>query len=132
MSLRSAVAPAMLLGALACAGHGAPARLGGQNDPVLTAEEIASVTGAASLYDVIRLRRPRWLRSPNPTSIRAELQTGIRVYMDRVEFGGLESLRDVQPSVAWQVQYLRPSEAESRFGPGHPNGVIVVLTKPKS
>jgi hypothetical protein len=52
--------------------------------------------------------------------------------MDRVEFGGVETLREIHPSAASQVQYLRPSQAETRFGPGHPNGAIVVITKPGS
>jgi len=126
----SVLLSAALLGGLACAHQGGSAGVPARNDAVLTQEEIASVSGASSLYDVIRLRRPRWLRSPQPTSIRTELQTGTRVYMDRVEFGGLESLREIHPSVAYEVQYLRPSQAESRFGPGHPNGAIVVITKP--
>lgn len=132
-SLLKPMVPVMLLGGLACASRSSAQRVAAaQNDAVLTVEEIASVGGAASLYDVIRLKRPRWLRPPQPTSVRTELQTGVRVYLDRVEFGGVEALRDIHPSVAWQVQYLRPSQAETRFGPGHPNGAIVVLTKPKS
>jgi hypothetical protein len=124
--------PVVLLGGLGCANRSASQQTTARSDAVITAEEIAAVSGAASLYDVIRLRRPRWLRPPNPTSVRSELQTGIRVYMDRMEFGGVEALREIHPSAAAEVQYLRPSQAEARFGPGHPNGAIVVITKPGS
>lgn len=129
---RLLLVPAVLLGGLGCAHQSTSERVAARNDAVLTAEEIATVSGAATLYDVIRLRRPRWLRPPQPVSVRSELQTGIRVYMDRVEFGGVETLREIHPSAASQVQYLRPSQAETRFGPGHPNGAIVVITKPGS
>jgi hypothetical protein len=62
--------------------------------------------------------------------VRQELQTSVVVYMDNVKFGGAETLRQLHPSVARRLQYLTASQAETRFGVGHPNGAIVVLTKP--
>ena len=127
---RSWLPAALLPAVLACAGQhggqGEPAR----NSAELTAEEIASVSGATSVYDVIRIRRPRWLQPPRPTSVRAELQSEVVIYLDNVRFGGPLALREIHPSAVRLLQYLSPSQAEARFGVGHPNGAILVLTRP--
>ncbi len=90
------------------------------------------MSGATTLYDVIRIRRPRWLQPPKPTSIRGELQADMVVYMDNVRFGGAQALREIHPTAVRLLQYLGPSQAEARFGQGHPNGAILVLTRPGS
>jgi hypothetical protein len=116
----------------ACAGQSAGQGGPASNSAEIRAEEIASVSGATSVYDVIRIRRPRWLQPPRPTSVRSELQSAVVVYMDNVRFGGPETLREIHPGAVRLLQYLSASQAEARFGVSHPNGAIVVLTRPGS
>lgn len=93
----------------------------------LTREEIQSVQ-AASLYEVIRLLRPRWLARPHPTAFRPERQVEVVVYVDNVRFGGVETLRQITPGSVAGARFLRPSEAEARFGQGHLSGAIVITS----
>jgi len=120
----------LLAGLSACASRSAADRNASRDYSVLTAEEIGSVSGLTTLYDVIRLRRPRWFTRRTPTSFRGEQQADIVVYVDNVRFGGPEALRQLHPTSARLMQYLSPSQAESRFGQGHPNGAIAVITRP--
>lgn len=122
--------PVLLAALCACAGGSVAERGPSRDYSVLTAEEISSVSGVTTLYDVIRLRRPRWFTRPKPTAFRMEGQVDIVVYMDNIRFGGPESLRQMHPASVRLVQYLSPAQAESRFGQGHLNGAILVLTLP--
>jgi hypothetical protein len=101
-----------------------------QDQSVLTAEEIRLGT-APTLCDVIRLRRPRWLTRTKPTAFRPERQSDVVVYLDNVRLGGPETLCQIQPLSVAVVRYLSPSEAEARYGQGHINGAIVVVTLPR-
>ncbi len=98
---------------------------------VLTAEDVRSVAGATTLYDVIRVRRPRWFTRAKPISFRGERQVDIVIYLDNVRFGeGPDVLRQVHPGAVRLVQYLNAGQAEARFGQGHVNGAILVVTLP--
>jgi hypothetical protein len=95
-----------------------------QNDsPVLSGEEIASVS-VATAYDAVARLRPSYLRSHG----------GERsvVYMNTHVVGGVEALRDIPAYRVHEIRYLTPAEARSRLGAGHDGGVIIVVTRQPS
>ena len=63
-----------------------------------------------------------------PTALMPQNEGQLVVYVDGTRFGGIESLRQLAPSVATAVRYYSPSDAEAHFGPGHLNGAIEVIT----
>ena len=83
----------------------------------------------SNLYDFIRARRPNWLTSVKPTTIRPDRESGLVVYLDNTRLGGLDALRQLTPHAVMSVRYFGPSSAEARFGPGHLNGAIQVSTR---
>jgi hypothetical protein len=53
---------------------------------------------------------------------------GIRVYVDDVNVGGVETLRNVPRDAVVLVQWLSAIDATTRYGTGHLSGVIAVTT----
>ncbi|HXF94654.1 MAG TPA: hypothetical protein VNI61_01000 [Gemmatimonadales bacterium] len=98
-------------------------------DRVLLQEEIEK-SGAGTLYDAIRMRRPRWLRPTprGPTSL-TRASAEVTVYLDGQRLGGPESLRRLTAGSALWVEFLSPSEAQARFGSDNLAGVIHVHTR---
>jgi hypothetical protein len=98
------------------------------NDRVLGEEEILA-SKATSLYDVVRLLRPNWLRrsGTRPTSFTGA-PAEIVVYLDGQRYGELESLARLSPTSVRFAEFLSASEAQARFGQGNLGGVIHVHT----
>jgi hypothetical protein len=99
------------------------------HDPeLITADEIATVQGA-TVYDAVQHLRPNWLlRSrPNP----ALPTQWLIIYVDGQRLGaGIDGLRTLPIRSAYSVEFLSPTKAEARFGPGHSIGAIEVVTNP--
>ncbi|MGH7631464.1 MAG: hypothetical protein ACREOF_19170 [Gemmatimonadales bacterium] len=53
-------------------------------------------------------------------------ETSLAVYVGSVLFGGVEELTRLPARDVKEIRYLKPSEAQFRFGPRHGAGVIVV------
>jgi len=117
----------LLLAAFAHAAAQTPARKPRRDPNLITAEELAA-RPAQTLYDAVRSLRPAWMMRSRPTALMPQNEGGLIVYVDGTRFGNLESLRQLVPSVAQEVRYYSPSDAEGRFGPGHLNGAIEVIT----
>jgi hypothetical protein len=99
---------------------------------VLTAEEIATTT-ALNAYEAISLRRPFFLKSRGPRSLR-EPAAGQTVeypvvYLDRMYYGDLSSLRNISVTTIEEIRYLDFNAATLQFGTGHSGGIILILTK---
>lgn len=99
---------------------------------VLTAEEIATTT-AQNAYDAISLRRPFFLKSRGRRSLR-DAPTGQTVeypvvFVDRMYYGELESLRNISVHLIAEIQYLDFNAATVQFGTGHSGGIILVKLK---
>jgi hypothetical protein len=113
----------------ACGATRTPQTSAGLDDAVLRREEIQA-SSAGNMYDVIRMRRPRWLQAAQrgPTSLtRATAQ--VMVYLDGQRFGGTDMLQRLTlASVQW-VEFLSASEAQVRFGHDNLAGVIHVHTR---
>lgn len=117
----------LALFASACAVH-PPPPLEPSSD-TLTAAELAG-TYATSVYDAVRRLRPSFLRARGPTSVLIPGTEGPAVWIDDAHIGDVAELRDVPTGDVVSIRYLPSWEASTRYGPGYPNGVLVVTTRP--
>ena len=97
---------------------------------VLTAEEIATTT-AQNAYDAISLKRPFFLKSRGMRSLHdapagQTVQYPV-VFVDRMYFGELESLRNIAVNSITEIRYLDFNAATVQFGTGHSGGIILVI-----
>ncbi len=130
-SMRFVLAFAMLLLVAACAGNPPPEEDRGNPDR-LSREEITTIEGARSLYDVVQQLRPRWLQ------VRAGdrsfgLSTNIVVFQDETYLGNTDVLRQLSPEIAWEMHWLDgPTAASTLSGLGsqHVAGAIIIRTRP--
>jgi hypothetical protein len=132
MRLQSWVAVSAIVVAGACATSTAkqPNQGGGPqtDNSLLTADELWNAT-ESNLFDLIRVRRPMWIRSQRPTTGRTAAEGGLVVYLDEFRLGGLDMLRQIAPNSVMAVRYFSPSAAQARFGPGHLNGAIQLSSR---
>lgn len=97
-------------------------------DPyVLTAEQLEA-SRQPVLYDAIRALRPQWLRRTYTSPRDANADPAIVVYVDNQRAGGLSVLRGLSTDAVRAVRFYSPSEAQGRFGSGHLDGAIHVVT----
>jgi len=86
-------------------------------------------------YDLVRTLRPGMLAtrgiSTQAQSLRVPRQArhGIRVYVDDLDFGGVESLTSISAESVLEVHALSALDATTRFGTGHAEGAIIVTTR---
>lgn len=104
---------------------------GSTSKEVLTAEEIAT-TIATNAYEAVSLKRPWFLQSRGPRSLRpppiSQTTEFPVVYLDRVYYGELETLRQIPVSHIKDIRYFDFNAATMQFGTGHSGGVILVTT----
>lgn len=79
-----------------------------------------------NLYDLIRAKRPRWMRQRGQGSI--SQPEAVRVYVDGSPAEGLNALRGIDVDRVASVEFLDSSAATLRLGTGHVNGAIMVRT----
>ena len=131
--MNKVVAPVFLLiafvGGCSSMREGTTGRVRGD---VLTAEEIAT-TKAQNAYDAITLKRPFFLKSRGPRSLRgAPVGQTVEypiVYLDGMYYGEIESLRNISVDHIEEIDFLDFNAATVRFGTGHSGGIIHVVTK---
>ena len=132
MTIRRAVPLAFALLA-ACGGASAgpdrPSPQPQRHDPNVITEEDLRGSASGSLYDAIRRLRPGWRLQGPPTTLLRQSDGGVIVYVDGIRFGGVETLRQFQPSSVLSIRYYSPGEAEGQFGPGHLKGAIAIVTR---
>jgi len=74
--------------------------------------------GLGNAYDLVARLHPNWLRSQGRQSV--------QVWMDNQRMGGVSSLRNMSLSGLASIRYLRPSEAQARYGLDNQGGAIVL------
>lgn len=141
-----------LLGSRLIGGTTAPGRpvvdvrpSGGRN--VLTREQIIT-SGASSIFDLVSTQRREWLVTRGTNSFRESprgsgggmgpgaslnVEPGkatVVVYMDDIQLGGVEQMRNILISDIMEVRFIEPREAVVRYGSGHAHGVILLKTTP--
>ena len=107
----------------------------------LTASEIEAST-AASVYQLVQQKRPRWLSPRGSSTLRTQSGTDmfgrrtespadpeIAVYVDDVRYGTQETLRSIPPHTVESMEYLDAASATQRFGTNHEYGAILVRRK---
>lgn len=131
--------PIVLLAAIAltagCGSTGAGAWDSRPADVLTTAEIEAS--SASTVYELIEVSRPEWLRQRGPMTLRAapnEDGAGfsddeeIVVYLDHTRFGGVQELHNLSTTGITSLRFLDAAEATQRWGTGHTHGAIVIST----
>jgi hypothetical protein len=114
---------ALILTVTACAAAGTgPSR----NDAVITQDEIIAVN-ELNVLDLIRVERPHWLRHRGSTSVSQDPE--ILIYIDGVRTGRPEILRDIATINVEEIRYYDARRAQYRFGVGHVQGAIDVITQ---
>ena len=93
----------------------------------IVAEEIqdASLTNA---YEAVSFLRPQWLVGRGRDTFTEFGTDNIRVYLNSMELGGVESLREVEAQIIRAIRFYDALRATSLFGAGHVHGVIQVVT----
>ncbi len=125
MKLRHALAAPFVLQLLV--GVSAAEAQGRRNRNVITAEEIAKST-ASDAYDLIRGLRPAWFVTRGAVSTDPDAG-GIVIYVDGIKQGYLPDLRSISVERIQECWFLDSRDATTRYGTGHPSGVIEITTK---
>lgn len=104
----------------------------------LLPEEIATKPELKTAYDAIRALRPNFLRvrpradasstsSPNSYGSSSD-RPEPALFIDETRFDRLDELKNLPVADLTEIKLLTESEANGRFGPGYPYGVIMVTT----
>ena len=98
---------------------------------VITREEIVGTEGVRNMYELVQRLRPRWL------TIRAGdrsfgMSVEIAVYQGQSYLGDVETLRQLGPTMAYEIQYMDGQKAMNTL-PGissgkHYAGAIIIVT----
>jgi hypothetical protein len=130
--LRPLVLPALLLGSLAlgavaCASGGERADRADRD--VLTQDEIqAEGDRIRTALEAVEQLRPQFLRTRPAGTIMGRQADPVRVYVDGVHWGDPRSLAQLRVEEVIEIRYVRPTDAQTRFGLDHSSGAIEVRT----
>ncbi len=96
------------------------------NGDVIVRAELESL-GAMGTLEAMQRLRPRFLRprASTGTSRQAEYP---KVYLDNLRLESVNDLRTLPTSEVFEIRYLDPNDATTRYGTGHTAGVILVTT----
>ena len=96
---------------------------------LITRDEIAT-SGASNALEAVERLRPQFLRPRGGISIRDDTRepSPPQVFVDGMEVGGPEALRDVPASTVLSIHFSPNRDTESRLGSGQYGGVIRVVT----
>lgn len=77
---------------------------------------------------LIRRLRPGWLRARGRNSFTNESAMYPVVYIDEIRHGGLATLHQIPSAEILSMRFYNTADATTRWGTGHPSGVINVET----
>jgi hypothetical protein len=110
-----------------CAGA-APGQSGRANSAQITESELAA-TNSDNLYDAIVKLRPDWLTTRGPKSVTDMTLASVDVVMNGTTVGNVDYLREVRLLDVSGVRFWNAGQAATRFGMGHPRGVIELIRR---
>jgi outer membrane cobalamin receptor len=111
-----------------CASSGESASGSRGSGPVIGQEAIEQVA-ANNAYDIVHTLRPSWLRSRGSISIQNPQAGYPVVYVDGISFGDLTTLRQISREEVQRIEFVSAHDATTRYGTGHPGGIIMVITR---
>jgi hypothetical protein len=92
-------------------------------DPITRAELAGTAIGDA--YEAVQSLRPRWLRPRMTTGADNGLPL---VYVHNMRCGSIYELQLFRVAGIREIRYVNARDATTRWGMGHSNGVIEVIT----
>ncbi|MDB4951265.1 MAG: hypothetical protein JWM27_3914, partial [Gemmatimonadetes bacterium] len=92
---------------------------------LITAEQAHAVV-ARNAYEVVERLHPNWLRQHATEATSRGGASGVAVFYEGREIGGVNALRDMPVEQIVTMQYYDGIAASSQFGPGHDQGAIAV------
>ena len=95
---------------------------------VITAEEIARAN-VLNAYEAVQKLRPAMFRPRQVSSVNGQSKGELLVYVDNNPYGTAETLRQINVGSIALLRYYGASEAQTKWGSGHPGGVIEVVTR---
>ncbi|MBV6522174.1 MAG: hypothetical protein MNPFHGCM_02320 [Gemmatimonadaceae bacterium] len=99
---------------------------GGAN--LITQAEI-EYANVGTAYDAIKRLRPRMLQRRVGSSTDEGSAGEIVVYLDEAKYGYPDQLNSIVATSIKEIRYYSPSDATTKWGTGHTEGVIQVITK---
>jgi hypothetical protein len=79
-------------------------------------------------YEAVEALHSNWLQTRGTDSFNAPSQ--VRVYLDNVLLGGVETLRAIEIANIVYIQHYDAVSATARWGLNHGQGVIFISTRP--
>ena len=121
----------VLAAGLAAACGGMSAGGAGVGSSVLTSQEIRELQGDYDdMLELIRNERSLWLDTRGLPSVESAEARHPTVYVDGARRSTrLEALEGLDPRNVEEAEFLTASDATTRYGTGHPRGVIVIRTR---
>jgi hypothetical protein len=98
-----------------------------RNPNLIERPEIEGST-ALDAYALVQEARPIWFHTRGVVSIHDPSAGVVQVYLNGVQFGDVNRLREMQLSEIREIRFLDAAEAQQRYGTGHAGGVIDVST----
>lgn len=125
--LKRFICLALLFGLAACTSTERGARSDQSSENTIKFDELSITVTGKTAYEVIQEVRPQWLQTRGQDSIRDPGE--VMVYLERTEYGSVDSLQQLNAENIDSVEYLDSGQAQFRFGPGNTQGAIVVYMK---
>lgn len=94
---------------------------------LMTGDEVLA-THASTLYEAIQQAHPEFLRNRGFSSINHAAADVPRVFVDNMELGDIQTLKNISPNDVAEVRRYSAQEATTRWGTGYVGGAIAVLT----
>ena len=97
-------------------------------DKIARAEILSRGSNEHTAMGLVRRLRPAWLRARGQKSFTDPSADYPVVYVDAIRRGGLSTLYQIPSSEILSLQFFGTADATTRWGTGHPSGVINIVT----
>jgi hypothetical protein len=127
LTVLALVAVSMSLGGCASSGSESRSERPSRRSNVLTQEELLA-TQRPTLYDALSVLRPNWMADRSPVSFENPRAGQVRVYLESVDAGGVNYLRQIRVGEVVSVRFLNSTEAAQRFGLRTNSGPVILVS----